>query len=34
MSLKIKLNCLRTKKILFPLLGDKKNFKFGGFDEY
>ena len=25
-----KLNCLRTNKIFFSLLGDKKNFKFGG----
>ena len=25
-----KLNCLRTNKIFFSLLGDKQNFKFGG----
>ena len=29
-SLKIKFNCLRTNKSLFSLLGDKKNFMFGG----
>ena len=27
---KLKLNCLRTDKIFFSLLGDKKNFNFGG----
>ena len=30
---KKKLNCLRTNKIFFYMLGDKKNFKFGEFDE-
>ena len=33
MSLKIKLNCLRTNKIFFSLLGEKQNLKFGGIDE-
>ena len=27
---KLKLNCLRTNKVFFSLLGDKQNFKFGG----
>ena len=30
MSLKVKLNYLRTNKIFFSLLRDKQNFKFGG----
>ena len=30
MSLKIKLDCLKTNKILFSLLGNKQNFKFVG----
>ena len=30
MSLKIKVNCLRTNKIFFSLLEDKQNFKYGG----
>ena len=30
MSLKIKLNCLRTNNIFLSLLGDKQNFKFEG----
>ena len=30
MFLKIKLNCMRTNKILFSLLEDIQNFKFGG----
>ena len=30
MSLKIKLDCLRTNNSFFFLLGDKQNFKVGG----
>ena len=33
MSLKIKLNCLRTNNSFLSLLEDKQNFKFGEFDE-
>ena len=33
MSLKIKLNCLRTNNSFFSLLEDKQNFKFREFDK-